>query len=151
MSGMSIAMPLSRLLCRRLDRLLEPGNAREDRPRLGQFDLGCEPCRKVGEFAPVGATARRSRSLAATLRHIRLHQNADLAQDLGSDMEHGRHARRIAAPQRPGLLGGEIAVGVGNDLPDGIERAVDRLHLMLRAHFREQRIGCRQQARGRRR
>ena len=63
----------------------------------------------------------------------------DLPQHLGRHIEHRLHARRIGLLQRPGRLRRKIAIGVGDDLPDRIERPVDRIGLMLRPAFAEQR------------
>jgi hypothetical protein len=51
--------------------------------------------------------------LVCRFRHERLQQDGDLAHDFGRDVEHGAHARRIGLLQRPRLLAGEIAVGLG--------------------------------------
>ena len=50
-----------------------------------------------------------------------------MAQDFGKRVEHRRHPRRVAAPEHPGRLLVDIAVGVGDDAPDRLEREVERL------------------------
>ena len=54
-----------------------------------------------------------------------LNKNPDLPQDFSGNVEHGVHALRIGLPEHPRFLCGEIPVGIGNDLPDRVEGAIE--------------------------
>ena len=46
--------------------------------------------------------------------------------------------------QRPRLFGGEIAVGIGDDPPDGVKRPADRLRFVAEADLGNEVVGCRE-------
>src|SRR5690242_19411304 len=101
--------------------------AREDAARRRQRPARRQLLRQIGK-AP---RLRRHRQLVEQHRrcggHERLRQDAEVPERLGERVEHGAHARRVAAPERPGRLLVDIAVGLANDAPDRLEREVERL------------------------
>src|SRR5438552_13786063 len=92
---------------------------------------------ETGKRAFLCRNAKQVEKLSSGYRHIRLNENADLTQDFSGHIEHRIHAQRVALAQGPRLLSGEIAVGVGDNLPDRIKGAVDGLHLMMRPALRK--------------
>ncbi len=91
-----------------------------------------------------GRHAQQIEQLAGRGRHERLAQDADLAEHLGGDVEHGALPRRIGLGQRPGRLAREIAVGVGDHRPDRVEHLVKLLRLHVLARRADHVVGRRQ-------
>src|SRR3989304_5663867 len=101
--------------------------AREHWAWRRQFCSGCEPSfrPKHGKIARIVRHTELIEQLARAFRHDWLHQNRYLARDLSRDIEDRLHPPRVGLLMRPGLLAGEIAIGVGDQRPDDFQRAVN--------------------------
>ena len=82
-----------------------------------------------GKRPLIGRHRQKIEQLFRRCRHERLRQDGDLPQNLGGHVEHRALPRRIGLGQRPWRLAGEIAIGIGDHRPDGIEHLVQLLRL----------------------
>ena len=97
-----------------------PRHSAGRRPGSGS-DIGAQSLSpRDGEVAHVGRHRQKIEKLCGR-GGIRAGRECATGDDLRRHIEHGLH-RAGSAPQRPGLLGGEIAVGLSDDLPDRVER-----------------------------
>ena len=74
-------------------------------------------------------------TVAAALALIVVLDGIEDPQNLGRHVEYGSHAGWISLLEGPGCFTGEVAVCICHHLPDRIERLVDRLNLVMGAHF----------------
>ena len=92
----------------------------------------------MGEIARVLGDGELVEHAPGRARRDRLGQDGEAADGLGQHIEHGRHARRVRLAQRPGRLGVDVAVGLGDDAPLGGQSGVELLDQQVLAHGVEQ-------------
>src|SRR3954447_8125704 len=114
------------LLGRRLDVTRKHRHRR--RQNDARLDARCSAQR--GKIAFARWYAETVKQLGRRSRYRRLCENGDLADDLGSHIQHRALTRRIGLRQRPWGFAREITVGLGDDRPNSIQPVMN----LLRAH-----------------
>src|SRR4051794_31211274 len=105
---------------------------RKDRHRRGQNDarLDARCSTQRGKIAFACWYAETVKQLGRRSRYRRLCENSDLADDLGSHIQHRALTCRIGLRQRPWGFAREITVGLGDDRPNSIQPVMN----LQRAH-----------------
>ncbi len=117
------------------------------RDRRAGHEASRLPELREGAFVRTGAGQNQIEQLGGQLRHHGLSQDGELAHDFRRHVENGLHALRVGLLLGPRLFGREVAVGIRDDAPDGVEIAGDGLLIHRGARFSVERIGCRKDGR----
>src|SRR5471030_1927675 len=115
--------------------------AREDTLWLGQRGAGHEFAVEGGERPALGRYGKLVEDLGRRVGHEWLNQQRHAPDRLGQHPHDGVAPYRIGLGERPGGLGVDIPIGVGDHFPDRRQRFVEGLLVELRAHDRQKATG----------